>query len=133
MYRKQNQMMEVFVCLIDAVAVLFSLLIASLLRYHTLSSQFVAENIKITYSVLLVLHVASFYFLKMYDGFFSRGRYAELLVSVKYNLVLVAGSQLLGFGMKQELFVSRLVMFYFCILNVLIIWTVHLRRIYHYW
>lgn len=76
--------------------------------------------------MMLVLHIAAFYFLKVYNGFFRRGRYKELLLSVKYNLVLVAGGTLLGFSMKNEIFVSRLVMGYFFVINTVLIWGIHL-------
>lgn len=118
--------MEILVCLIDAAAVLFSLLIAGLIRYQNLADQIIMEIIGTTYIVLLVLHVAAFYFLRVYDNFFVRGRYNELLLSLKYNLVLIAGSQLLGFGMEREIFTSRLLMGYFWIVNTFVIWAVHL-------
>lgn len=126
MYRKRNQLMELAVCLIDAVVVLFSLTLAGIMRYRTWSALALAENLQGMYSVVIVLHMAVFYFLKVYDGFFKRGRYNELLISIKYNLVLVAGATLLGFGLKNVVFTSRLVMGYFFVLNVVMIWIVHL-------
>ena len=60
------------------------------------------------------------------DGFFKRGRYRELLLSVKYNLILIAGATLLGFGLKNDVFVSRLVMGYFFLLNLFVVWVLHL-------
>lgn len=118
--------MELAVCLIDAVVVLFSLTLAGIMRYRTWSALALAENLQGMYSVVIVLHMAVFYFLKVYDGFFKRGRYNELLISIKYNLVLVAGATLLGFGLKNVVFTSRLVMGYFFVLNVVMIWIVHL-------
>lgn len=126
MYRKRNQLMELAVCLADALAVLFSLTVAGMIRYREWSVLAYKENLRELYSVVLVLHVASFYFLKVYDGFFKRGRYRELLLSVKYNLILIAGATLLGFGLKNDVFVSRLVMGYFFLLNVFVVWVLHL-------
>ena len=83
-------------------------------------------NIRTLCSIILVTHVAAFYFMKVYEGFFKRGRYRELLLSLKYNFILTAGATLLGFGLKSEVFVSRLVMGYFFVLNVLLVWLVHL-------
>ena len=37
MYRKRKQLMELAVCVIDALAVLFSLFVAGILRYHNMS------------------------------------------------------------------------------------------------
>ena len=118
--------MELAVCLADALAVLFSLTVAGMIRYREWSVLAYKENLRELYSVVLVLHVASFYFLKVYDGFFKRGRYRELLLSEKYNLILIAGATLLGFGLKNDVFVSRLVMGYFFLLNVFVVWVLHL-------
>lgn len=126
MYRKRNQLMELAVCLADALVVLFSLTVAGIIRYREWEVLLYKENIRELYSVVLVLHVASFYFLKVYDGFFKRGRYKELLLSLKYNLILIAGATLLGFGLKNDIFVSRLVMGYFFVLNVFMVWILHL-------
>lgn len=126
MYRKRNQLMEIAVCLADACAALFSLCVAGVLRYQTLEGLVQAENIQTLCSIILVTHVAAFYFMKVYEGFFKRGRYRELLLSLKYNFILTAGATLLGFGLKSEVFVSRLVMGYFFVLNVLLVWLVHL-------
>lgn len=126
MYRKRNQMMEIAVCLMDAMVVLFSLIVADMIRYQSFHEIIVRENFQGQCSVILLLHVASYYFMKIYDGFFKRGRYNELFLSIKYNLILVAGATLLGFGLKSEIFTSRLVMGYFFVLNTFMIWLVHL-------
>lgn len=126
MYRKKNQMMEIMVCLIDAMAVLFSLFVAGMIRYHSLGEMAFRENLRGQCSVLLILHITAFYFMKVYDGFFKRGRYNELLLSVKYNLILIAGATLLGFGLKNEIFTSRLVMGYFFLMNTGMIWMIHI-------
>lgn len=126
MYRKQNQLMEIGVCLVDAGMMLCCLLAAGLIRYRSLNLLLQAENIENMCSVMLILHIASFYFLKVYENFFKRGRYRELMLSVKYNIILIAGAALFGFGMKDEIFVSRLVMGYFFLMNTVIIWLMHL-------
>lgn len=126
MYRKQNQIMEILVCLIDGLLTWTSLFLAGMIRYGSLRALIYAENLKELFSVVFILHVASFYFLKVYEDFFQRGRYRELILSTKYNVILIAGATLLGFGMKQEIFVSRLVMGYFLCINILLIWFGHL-------
>ncbi len=126
MYRKQKQMMEIKICLADALVMAVSLITAGLIRYGGFQEVFWAENMDRLFSLLLVLHIASFYFLRICDDFFRRGRYRELLLSLQYNMVLIAGASLLSFGMKQEVFTSRLVMGYFFVLNTLLIWIMHL-------
>ena len=126
MYRKRKQLMELAVCVIDALAVLFSLFVAGILRYHNMSQMMGAENMQELCSMILVVHIASYYFLKVYDGFFQRGRHSELIRSIKYNIVLVAGAMLIGFSMKNVVFVSRLVMGYFFVINTILIWLIHI-------
>ena len=126
MYRKQNQIMELLICGMDAIAVMVSLMVAGLMRYGNMHALFIAEEMDRLCSVLLLLHVATFYFLKAYDGFFRRGRYKELFFSVKYNIIVIAASTLLSFGMKADIFTSRLVMGYFFVVNTILIWLTHL-------
>lgn len=118
--------MELAVCLIDAPAIMFSLFVSGMLRYQTLEALTHAEPLETLFSIMLVMHVAAYYFLKIYDDFFRRGRYKEFLLVVKYNIILIAGVTLLGFGMKQEMFRARLFMGYFFVLNTVLIWLVHL-------
>lgn len=126
MYQKRNQLMELAVCVADVAVVVFCLTVAGMLRYRTWKLLAYAENLQGMYSVMIVLHIAVFYFLKIYDGFFKRGRYKELALSVRYNLILIAGATLLGFSLKNEVFTSRLVMGYFFVLNTFMIWIMHL-------
>lgn len=126
MYRKRNQLMGLAVCLIDALVVLFSLLAAGILRYHTIEDLCFAEDVNLLFTISILLHITAFYFLKVYDGFFKRGRYAELRLSIKYNLILVLGATFLGFGLKNDVFTSRLMMGYFFLINTVIIWLGHI-------
>ena len=137
MYRKRKQFMELIVCLADAAAMSVSLIIAGLIRYGSFVELIYSENIRGLFSSLIVLHIAAFYFLKMYNGFFKRGRYNELFLAVKYNLVLVAGATLLGFGFKHEVFTSRLVMGYFLVINIFAVWITNIfirnrERVFHW-
>ena len=70
MYRKRNQITEMMICLVDALVVVFCLTVAGMMRYQTFEELVEAENLRELYSIILVLHIASFYFLKVYNGFF---------------------------------------------------------------
>ena len=67
MYRKQNQMIEIAICLADAAALLISLFAACMLRYENIPRIMKAENMQLLCSVLFMLHIAVFYFLKPYE------------------------------------------------------------------
>ena len=80
MYRKRKQLMELAVCGIDALAVIFSLFVAGMIRYQSLRELMWRENPQELCSMMLVLHIAAFYFLKVYNGFF---RSCLLYTSIK--------------------------------------------------
>lgn len=129
--------MELVVCGLDAAAAIFSLFAAGLLRYRKMAHFLEAENVLVMCNILLLVHIAVFYFLKIYDGFFRRGRYRELILAAEYNLILTAGSMLLGFTMKNVMFVSRLMTGYFFLINTSMIWLLHLflrnkEKIFHW-
>ncbi|MCD8248722.1 MAG: sugar transferase [Lachnospiraceae bacterium] len=126
MYYKKNQLMELAVCLADLLITCFSFLVAGMLRYERFFGFKNSENLRETLIILVVFHFATYYFLKVYDDFFKRGRYSELILSVKYNLIMVAGVTLFAFGMKRELFRSRMVVGIFFVLNTFLIWALHL-------
>ncbi|MCI8550444.1 MAG: sugar transferase [Lachnospiraceae bacterium] len=136
MYRKKNQVMELIICLIDMIAAFCSLWLAGMLRYQSVSMFFNQVDLDVLFSVVAVIHVAAFYVMRVYDGFYRRDRYQEALLSVKYNLILIVISIFLGFSMKNEMFTSRLVMGYFFVLNTCFIWMIHVfirnwERVFH--
>ncbi len=126
MFRKRNQLTELTICLLGALVTCLSFIIAGLLRYHSYSWLLRAENLQGTLTILVVLHIAAYYFLKVFNGFFTRRPIDELSLSVKFNLILIAGEALISFGLKRDLFVSRLVMGYFFICNTLLFCCVNI-------
>ncbi|MCI8465149.1 MAG: sugar transferase [Lachnospiraceae bacterium] len=136
MYRKKNQFMELVVCLADMLAAFCSLAIAGVLRYQSIVMFVNFVDFDVLFSVIAVIHVAAFYFLRVFDGFYRRNRYQEIVLSVKYNLVLIAAALFVGFSIKNEMFISRLVMGYFFVVNTCLIWMVHIfirnwERVFH--
>ena len=117
MYRRKKQFVELGICLLDLIAVVCSLMIAGLIRHDSFEMLAKRENLVSLFSVVTVLHIAVFYVLKAFEGFYHRNAKAELLFSVKFNLILVVLAIFLGFSMKSEVFTSRLVMGYFFILD----------------
>lgn len=126
MYRKQDQTIELFICGLDLLIIFASLFLAGLLRYQSMEIFLQVIDIGLLGSILSVLHIAFFYLLKLYEGFFGRGRYQELFLCIRHNAVLVAGAALLGFFIHQEVFYSRLIMIFFCVINIWLMWFAHL-------
>ncbi len=136
MYRKKNQIMEIVVCLIDMAVTFCSLWFAGLLRYGSTAAYASQVDFEVLFSVIAVIHVAAFYILRVCEGFYRRDRYQEAVLSIKYNLILIATAIFLGFTIKNDMFTSRLVMGYFFVMNSCFIWAVHVfirnwERLFH--
>lgn len=126
MYRRRNQILELAICLADAVAIAFSLFLAGMVRYGSLSALSECEDIRMMYGGVFLLHIALFYFMKVTDGFFRRGRYRELLLCIRYNVLLTTLIIFFGFAIKDMLIISRLMAGYFFVINPFLLWIVHL-------
>ncbi len=126
MYRKKNQVVETVVCLIDLAITLMCLWGAGVFRYCSVEVFVKAVDFGTLFSVIAILHIAVFYFMHIYDGFYRRSRYQELGLCIKYSLAIVVSAIFLGFTMKNEMFLSRLVMGYFFVLDTIFVWLVHL-------
>ncbi|MCI9068924.1 MAG: hypothetical protein HFI65_09775, partial [Lachnospiraceae bacterium] len=126
MYRKKNQIMEIVVCLIDMLAAFCSLTVAGALRYQSIRLFVDVVDFDVLFSIIAVIHVAAYYILRVYDGLYRRDRYQEAFLSIKYNLILIATAIFLGFTVKNDMFISRLVMGYFFVINTCLIWMVHI-------
>ena len=137
MYQKKGQLIELAMCVADGAAAALCLLIAGLMRYHTIKAFAFAEDLSALFGVVLIAHVFLFYFLKIYDGFFRRNRYLEIKITLKHNISLVVLVTLLAFCLKMTVFTSRLVFGYFFVMNTVALWMVHIFfrnivRIFHW-
>lgn len=126
MYRKKHQILELFLCMVDAAAVLVSLILSGIIRYGSYSCWKGTTDIRMLCCTILLIHIALFYFMKISDGFFRRGRYKELLLCVQYNTMLIICIAFTGFVLKNELMMSRLMMGYFFLINIVLLWLVHI-------
>ena len=126
MYRKKNQILELTICIIDAFLLIGSLLLSGILRYGNLENWKAIEDVRLLLCVAIPLHVAIFYFLKIPEGIFRRGRYREAVVCLKYSIMMVICIASLGFAIKQDLLMSRLQMGYFFIITLITFWAAHI-------
>ena len=126
MYRKKNQILELTICIIDAFLLIGSLLLSGILRYGNLENWKAIEDVRLLLCVAIPLHVAIFYFLKIPEGIFRRGRYREAVVCLKYSIMMVICIASLGFAIKQDLLMSRLQMGYFFTITLITFWAAHI-------
>ncbi len=112
--------------MIDMLAAFCSLTVAGALRYQSIRMFVGVVDFDVLFSIIAVIHVAAYYILRVYDGLYRRDRYQEAFLSIKYNLILIATAIFLGFAIKNDMFISRLVMGYFFVINTCLIWAVHI-------
>lgn len=126
MYRKKKQFGQILVLVLDLIIALGLIVVAGLIRYHSVEELRRAENVELAFWVVGILHVALFLILNVYGSLYRRTRFQELYLSAFYNLILVAVSLFIGFSLKVEVFVSRLMMGYFFLLNTAVQCAVHI-------
>ncbi len=131
MYQRRNQIQELLVCLIDAACVGLSFMLAGLLRYRSFS--LFRANTNITYALvsIVLIHVAIFYFSKLYENICFRGPLAEFIKILKYNIVLIISIAAFVFCIKNAFALSRLTAGYLCVFSQFTIYAAH--QLYKYY
>ena len=136
MYQRKSQIRELYLCVIDAFCVLLSYGLAGVIRYRTVEEFSMANNLSLTVPIFLLVHIAAYYFIKLYDGFYKRGPLYELKKVMEYAVILFGGLTIFSFSMKAAFDLSRLMIGYFVIINAVLVWCVHqitkkvLRKVY---
>ena len=125
MYQRKNQIRELYLCAIDAVCVLLSYGLAGLLRYQTVEIFVKANNLSLTIPIFLLVHIAVYYFVKLYEGFYKRGPLYELKKVMEYAVLLFGGLTIFSFSMKAAFDLSRLMIGYFVIIHAVLVWCAH--------
>ncbi len=126
MYRKKNQIFEMVLCVMDGVVILVSLFLSGMIRYGSVAQWEMSDNIRLSCVAAILIHITIFYFLKVQDGFFQRGRYRELLVCLKYSASVAICMVFFSFVIKTDFMISRLMTLYFFCIDVPLTWFVHL-------
>lgn len=127
MYRKKSQIGQILVCIIDLILILGVAVLSGMIRYGFSFALFrQAENVALLLATLSVLHVLLFFGMNIYGTLYKRSRYQEIVLSFLYNLILVAVSLFIGFTMKEEVFVSRLMMGYFFLIDTVLLCGMHI-------
>lgn len=91
MYQRRNQIQELLICLLDAACVIISFVLAGFWRFRSWSAFMYATDFAESVVGIVILHVAVYYVLKIYEGMYGRGYLAELYKVMKYNFILLIG------------------------------------------
>lgn len=131
MYQRRNQIQELILCGVDAICILVSYILAGMLRYKSVAIFSHANNFSVTISIFLLVHIASYYVLKMYENFYKRGPLYELKKVLEYAFLVFMGITVFSFSLKEEFDLSRLMIGYLVVIDAGLVWGVHqLEKLY---
>lgn len=125
MYQKKNQIQELYLCLIDAVCLVVSYLFAGFLRFQDFFFFLRYDDFLMYLPVFLVVHVASYYILKIFDGIYKRGAFHEFRKVLQYCTVFFIGITVVGFSLREKFNVSRLMIGYMVVFQLFLTWGMH--------
>lgn len=126
MYQRKNQVQELNICLLDCIAVAISFFSAGLIRFQTLELFQKATNLYMALFGIVLLHVAVFYILRIYEGIYRRGIWQEFIKVLKYNVVLIMSITCYAFAFKNAMEYTRATLLYFAVLNQFMVYVVHI-------
>lgn len=125
MYRKKSRVCNI-VCLFINFAVIFlSLLLATAIRTLVLSPVITRAVFLKEYCILILVWGMAYLILDGFSHFFKRGKFEELVCSVKLNGFTFVGFLIVQYFLNLN-FISRLVVGAFFLLNVVLIWLVNM-------
>lgn len=125
MYQRKNQIQELVICLLDALCVVISFILAGVWRFDSWDAFSQATDFIPSVAGMVMLHIAVYYVLKVYEGMYSRGYLAELNKVIKYNVILMMGITAYTFAVKNRMELSRLTLGFFFILNGAAVYLTH--------
>ena len=126
MVRRNKVIMTYGLWLADLLCIIFSYMIANYIRYGNFSDM-ADRSVHIMVCVCFLLFFTVYtFFIDNSRNFLTRGYLAEAVEVIKYNaaMVLVVGFFL--FMIKKSDLFSRLVMGYFIVINIVLVYVVHL-------
>ncbi len=110
-----------YLILIDLLSVTIAFLLASWIRFGSISGYLFKNNIYgFAFTIILAVYVVVYYMYNTYSRFFKRGFYEEFLVVLKLNLLLSTMLTAIMFLFQQGATYSRYFFLCFMLLNTLV-------------
>ena len=125
MFKRKQHFEELLLCSLDLISIFICLIGAGLLRYKTMGRFVYAENVQSMVLIFAVMHLALYFSTNLFYGLYKRSLFYEFATVCLYNIVLTGASFLFGFGIKEGIFLSRLVFGYFLIFNTILMTIIH--------
>lgn len=124
--KQKIRILEIYgLWLADLFSIWLSFMAATYIRFHNFKDMG-DKNIHflVLWVFLLFCTVYSF-FLEWNGDFLKRGRYRELLAILKFNIFMMLITQTIMYFLKWADVFSRWVMIYFAVINILLMWFLH--------
>ena len=131
MEAKQAQLQNLFIYILDCICIIFSYIAASYLRFGNLWGGYTRQIVFIRMGILLISITLIYLVFYPNRKFFERTEKQEFIAVFQNNLILGAIVTTAAFMMQDAENYSRLVYAFFCIVDVLIMFTVH--QLYKYY
>ncbi|MDE7232859.1 MAG: sugar transferase, partial [Lachnospiraceae bacterium] len=126
MNRKMKLIESYFLLLADLCSITLAYIVSILIRFQKFSRVMEPElHFMVYIGFLLFCTIYSFLF-DWNREFLKRGILVELIAVTKFNIFMELSGMAFLFMLQRSADVSRLVMGYFAILNILIVWLVRL-------
>jgi len=126
MYQRKSKLQNLIVLLLDCLCIIVSLMLANYIRNGRL---FYSDNEKMDFGLLLgaglTVFLALNLFLNLNRGMLLRGPLHEFFSILKNNIVLFAGTAVILYFLGLLDAYSRLVFFYFILLDCVLMFAVH--------
>lgn len=126
MYQKKSRLQGLIILLFDCICIIISLIIANYLRNGRL---FESDNLRMNFSMLLsaclMIYLAMSLLKNPNGNIFLRGPLHELIHIIKNNILMFAGAAVILYLLNLLDAYSRLVFFFFILIDCILMFTVH--------
>jgi exopolysaccharide biosynthesis polyprenyl glycosylphosphotransferase len=126
MYKDQHKWIQIALMLFDWLISILAFIAAGMWRFGDFAKFLNTTDSKELIIVTLLASIVAFVFSRMYENFFVRGYLHEILKGFVYTLWISLIVSLYSFGTKNAMALSRLTLLYFVIINLVLIYAVHL-------
>lgn len=120
MPQKREKTLEFLLCLCDCVAAVISFWCAGFIRYGNYATfRSLADISEVTF-ILVMVTLASYYIMNVFDDFIHRGLGGEILKVGQLNFAILVGMTVYTFSTKNAFTLSRLTLGYLLVVNVVL-------------
>lgn len=125
MYQSKSRAQTLVLIILDYIGIFCSVLIANCLRHGQFFGGIGDEQIYLTVAICLAIHTAQVFFRDHYSDFNSRGYFKELVMVIKYNLVITLCVIVVLFLLKRLDGISRMVYVLFFVVDLVLMYFTH--------